>query len=215
MSINFNCPNRIKPKLLREQKTEALLVFIRTTLEQHFKIIDNDEIEYPEFGSKEDTEHIYKELNKLLENLKDCVVNSSYLHSLIENSGKSKVLNMLALKEKPMMVYYDSLAKSIKKNLPSGSSWIPELMVICLLSQWIIEEEKSTYLYPFLNDINYLDLMERFDKAKEDETDNKKEIVFNMYKLSTILIDNLKKCSYTTQKNKSKSKKRKKNNFII
>ena len=35
----LNCPNRIKPKLLREQKTEALLVFIRTTLEQSFKEI--------------------------------------------------------------------------------------------------------------------------------------------------------------------------------
>ena len=33
MSINSNPKNRIKPKLLREQKTEALLVFIRTTLE--------------------------------------------------------------------------------------------------------------------------------------------------------------------------------------
>ena len=36
-----NPKNRIKPKLLREQKTEALLVFIRTTLEQTFKDIEN------------------------------------------------------------------------------------------------------------------------------------------------------------------------------
>lgn len=202
MSINFNCPNRIKPKLLREQKTEALLVFIRTTLEQHFKIMDNDNIDYPEFGSKEDTQYIYQELNKLLNNLKDCVVNTSYLQSLIENSGKSKVLNMLALKEKPMMIYYDSISKSIEKNLSSGSSWIPELMVICLLSQWIIEEEKSTYLYPFLNDINYLDLMDRFEKAKADETDSKKEVVMSMYKLSIVLIENLKKCSYKSKRKK-------------
>lgn len=210
MSIKPNCPNRIKPKLLREQKTEALLVFIRTTLEQHFKIIDNENISQPEFGSKEDTEYIYKELHKLLENLKNCVVNSSYLQSLIANSGKSKVLSMLALREKPMMVYYDSIAKGIERNLPSGSSWIPELMVVCLLSQWVIEEEKSTYLYPFLNDINYLDIIERFDKAKLDETHSKKEVVMNMYKLSIVLIENLKKCSYSsTSKSVKKRKKRK------
>ena len=41
---------------------------------------------------------------------------------------------MLSLKEKPRMVYYDSLAKSIEKNLTNGSSWIPEVMVVCLLS---------------------------------------------------------------------------------
>jgi len=212
MSINFNCPNRIKPKLLREQKTEALLVFIRTTLEQDFKIIDNDAMEYPEFGTKEDTEHIYKELNKLLSSLQDCVVNASYLQSIIENSGKSKVLNMLALKEKPMMIYYDAIVKSIEKDLQNGSRWIPELMVVCLLSQWIIEEEKSTYLYPFLNDMDYLDLMERFEKSILDENDEKKEVVFNMYKLSTILIENLKKCSYKS--NSVKSKRRKKGDKI-
>ena len=39
MSINQNPTNRIKPTRLREQKTEALLVFIRTILEQYFKDI--------------------------------------------------------------------------------------------------------------------------------------------------------------------------------
>lgn len=208
MSIQLNCPNRIKPKLLREQKTEALLVFIRTTLEQHFKTIDNFDINPPQFGSKEDTVHIYSELNNLLLNLQDCVVNSSYLHSLIENSNKSKLFYTLTLKEKPMMVYYDSIAKSIENNLPSGSTWIPELMVICLLSQWIIEEEKSTYLYPFLNDINYLDLIEKFDKAKLDTDDNKKETMMKMYNLSMKLIDSLKKSTYKTSSQKKKRKKK-------
>ena len=42
MNIKQFCPQRIKPKLLREQKTEALLVFIRTTPEQYFKdIVEN------------------------------------------------------------------------------------------------------------------------------------------------------------------------------
>ena len=37
----MTCKNRVKPKLLRDIKTEALLVFIRTTLEQSFQQIDN------------------------------------------------------------------------------------------------------------------------------------------------------------------------------
>ena len=46
------------------------------------------------------------------------------------------------------MVYYDTLVKTIESSLPNGSSWIPELVVVALLSEWIIEEEKSTYFYP-------------------------------------------------------------------
>jgi len=57
MSINPNCPNRIKPKLLREQKTEALLVFIRTTLEQSFEKIEKEEF-YLEIGTPENTQYI-------------------------------------------------------------------------------------------------------------------------------------------------------------
>ena len=208
MSIDFNCPNRIKPKLLREQKTEALLVFIRTTLEQYFELLEGEK-QFCEFGVKEDREYIHKELRKLLLDLKECVVDTSYLQSVISNSGRSKFLNMLAQKEKPLMVYYDALSKTIEKNLPNGTKWIPELMVICLLTQWVLEEEKSTYLYPFLNDLDYMDLMERFDRAKLKETEEKKEIVMGMYRLSTVLIDSLKKATFKKHKKKFKRKKAK------
>ena len=207
MSINNNPKNRIKPKLLREQKTEALLVFIRTTLEQTFSEI-KEKGSYTEIGSKEDTKYIYEILENLNDNLKECVVNSSYLQSIISNLDKSSFFKAVAKKEEPLMTYYDAIVKSIAINLPSGTLWIPELMIIALLSQWIIEEEKSTYLYPFLKDIDYLQVMERFDNAKLDETKVKKDIVFNMYKLSTKLIDSLKSSTYKTNiHRKSKSRK--------
>ena len=76
MSIKLNPKNRIKPKLLREQKTEALLVFIRTTLEQYFKDIESDK-PYFKMGSDEDTIIIDKILKTLLDNLQNTVVNSS------------------------------------------------------------------------------------------------------------------------------------------
>ena len=206
MSIYPNCPNRIKPKLLREQKTEALLVFIRTTLEQSFDKIEQENF-YLEIGTPEDTKYIYDILKDLRDKLKECVVNSSYLQSIIANSGKNAVFSMLAKKERPLMVYYDSIVKEIELSLSNGSQWIPELMVISLLSQWILEEEKSVYLYPFLKDINYIELIDIYDKSKQNEDENKKEVVMNMYRLSTKLIEKLKKASVKISK-KQKTKRK-------
>lgn len=197
------CKNRIKPLLLRDVKTEALLVFVRTTLEDYFRQIEN-ESNYFELGSKEDNQFVYNELKKLLEKLQDTVINSSYLRSLIENAPKHPSLKVLAKREEPLMVYYDSLVKTIERLLTNGNSWIPELIVIALLSEWIIEEEKSTYFYPFLNDINYLDLLSRYDNAKIGLDKEKKEIMLNMYKISSTLIEKLKNTKYKVSKNKKR-----------
>ena len=197
------CKNRIKPLLLRDVKTEALLVFIRTTLEDYFKQIEN-ESNYFELGSKEDNQFVYNELKKLLEKLQDTVINSSYLRSLIENAPKHQSLKALAKKEEPLMVYYDSLIKTIERLLTNGSSWIPELIVISLLSEWIIEEEKSTYFYPFLKDLDYIDLINRYDNAKIGLDKDKKEIMLNMYKISSTLIEKLKNTKYKVSKNKKR-----------
>ena len=206
MSINPNCQNRIKPKLLREVKTEALLVFIRTTLEQSFQQIDTQGYQF-QIGSHEDNEYVYSTLRTLLTQLQDCVINSTYLRSLIANSHKNQVLKMLAKKEEPLMVYYDSIIKGIEINLSNGVSWIPELVVISLLSEWVMEEEKSVHLYPFLANIDYLDLINRYDKAKSSLEDDKKEVVMDMYRISSDLIHRLKTSTYkinTHRKNKRK-----------
>lgn len=208
MLINSNCPNRIRPKLLREVKTEALLVFIRTTLEHSFHEIDTKGYQFL-IGSNEDNEYIYLTLRNILKNLQNCVVNSSYLRSLINNSDKNQVLKILAKKEEPLMIYYDSIIKGIEINLKSGSSWIPELVVISLLSEWIMEEEKSVSLYPFLSDIDYLDLINRYDMSKPTLPEDKKEVLINMYKISSNLIERLKMATYKI--NRSRKTKRKKN----
>ena len=197
------CKNRIKPLLLRDVKTEALLVFIRTTLEDYFKQIENSSY-YFELGSKEDNQFVFNELKKLLEKLQDTVINSSYLRSLIENAPKHQSLKALAKKEEPLMVYYDSLIKTIERLLTNGSSWIPKLIVISLLSEWIIEEEKSTYFYPFLKDLDYIDLINRYDNAKIGLDKDKKEIMLNMYKISSTLIEKLKNTKYKVSKNKKR-----------
>ena len=203
----MTCKNRVKPKLLRDIKTEALLVFIRTTLEQSFYQIDNNDYDFI-LNKDEDKKYTYTTLRRLLVLLQDTVINSTYLRSLIENSHKNLTLKMLAKKEEPLMVYYDTLVSTIELCLPNGSSWIPELLVIMLLSEWIIEEEKTAYFYPYLKDINYLDLITKYENSKKSLNDEKKEVLMNMYKISSKLIDKLKKAEYRINTNRKKQRKR-------
>ena len=203
----MTCKNRVKPKLLRDIKTEALLVFIRTTLEQSFYQIDNIGYNF-RLGNDEDNDIVYSSLKKLLEELQDTVINSTYLRSLIENAHKNATLKLLAKKEEPLMVYYDTLIKTIEVCLPNRSFWIPELVVISLLSEWIIEEEKSAYFYPYLKDIDYIDLINRYDNSKKDLDNEKKEIIMKMYKISSKLIEKLKKAEYKINTNRKKTKRK-------
>ena len=204
---NMTCKNRVKPKLLRDIKTEALLVFIRTTLEQSFQQIDNVGYNF-RLGNDEDNEVVYSSLKALLEQLQDTVINSTYLRSLIENAHKNATLKLLAKKEEPLMIYYDTLVKTIEVCLPNGSSWIPELVVISLLSEWIIEEEKTAYFYPYLKDMNYLDLINRYDNSKKDLDNEKKDIMMDMYKLSSKLIEKLKKVEYKINTTRKRTKRK-------
>ena len=204
---NMTCKNRVKPKLLRDIKTEALLVFIRTTLEQSFQQIDNVGYNF-RLGNDEDNEVVYSSLKALLEQLQDTVINSTYLRSLIENAHKNATLKLLAKKEEPLMIYYDTLIKTIEVCLPNGSSWIPELVVISLLSEWIIEEEKTAYFYPYLKDMNYLDLINRYDNSKKDLNNEKKDIMMDMYKLSSKLIEKLKKVEYKINTTRKRTKRK-------
>jgi len=213
MSINNNPKNRIKPKLLREQKTEALLVFIRTTLEQYFKDLDTKKIHF-QMGTIEDNKILDDTLKILLDNLQETVVNSSYLRSISATASKSQVMMMIAKKEEPLMVYYDAIVKQIEISLLQGQNWIPEQLVICLLSQWILEEEKSIVLYPFL-DMEYISLLSRYDlvvqQANKDEDWNKTLAIKTMHNVANELIESLKNITYKVNtKRVSKSRKKRK-----
>ncbi|MGJ0460893.1 hypothetical protein NG790_06290 [Aliarcobacter cryaerophilus] len=201
------CRNRVKPKLLRDIKTEALLVFVRTTLEDYFYQIEKGSCFF-KLSNEEDMKYVHNNLRKLLDYLEDSVINSSYLRSLIENANKNVSLRLLAKKEEHLMVYYDSLVKSIERQLPNGTFWIPELIVICLLSEWIVEEEKSIYFYPFLKDFDYIDLINRYEVIKKDLEVDKKEVILNMFIISTKLIEKLKKVDFKFNSMKQKNKKR-------
>jgi len=214
MIMNHKCPNRIKPILLREQKTEALLVFIRTLLEQLFVKIQKQNSVNLQAKNVEDTKVIYTNLKNIKEELENCVVPVEYLKSLIVNKhNTNKAFRILFDKEEPLIVYYNSLLKVMESKLSIGERWLPEVIIISTLSQWLLEEEKSSTLYPFLNQIDYIDLIDRFDKIKNEQQTDKKELIMNMYKLSAELIEHLKESSYkktfqAKQKSTKKSKKR-------
>lgn len=206
MSNNFKCSRRIKPLLLRDIKTEALLVFIRTTLEDSFSQIEQNGYNF-KMQTKEDNEFLYSSLKTLLLELQETVVNSLYLRSLIANANKTPSLKLLAKKEEPLMVYYDALVKAIESKLKDGTKWIPEMMVLSLLSEWIIEEEKSLHLYPFLAKVDYLRLLNLYEEIKTDSTDEEKDTIMNMYRLSSHLISKLKNSNYKINKSRKKRKK--------
>ena len=201
------CKNRVKPVLLRDIKTEALLVFCRTTLEDYFNQIDKLGYFF-QLGNKEDNEFTTSELKKLLNNIQDTVINFSYLRSLIQNSSKNYSSIAIIKREEPLIFYYDSLVKEIERLLKNGSFWIPELIVICLLSEWIIEEEKSTYFYSYLKDFNYFELLNCYDNAKKNLDSDKKDIIFNMYKISSKLIEKLKKVEYKINTTRKRTKRK-------
>ncbi|MCK5111476.1 MAG: hypothetical protein KAQ94_08135 [Arcobacteraceae bacterium] len=210
MNITYYCPNRIKPNLLREQKTEALLVFIRTILEESFN--ENDILK---ICSNEDAKIIHNTLSKLLKELQKYVVNASYLQYVRMNTDKNKAFHILATKESPLIVYYNALSKGIVASISAESTWIPELVIIALLSEWILEEEKSIYLYPFLKDIDYTSLITIFDKARIDvrkidiqRYNFEKDVMMNMYKVSSNLIDKLKKVKFKASSYKKSKKHR-------
>ena len=205
--------NRIKPKFLREQKTEALLVFIRTTLEQHFEDIESNK-PYFQMGTIDDNIFVDTTLKVLLKALQQTVVNSSYLRSITATAHKNQAMMMLAKKEEPLMVYYNAIIKTLENSLLQGENWIPEQLTLCLLSQWILEEEKSTALYSFLDDIDYTAVLSRYDlvliQAKKDEDWNKIMAIKSMYNVANKIIDKLNHTTYKVNiKRKSKTRRKK------
>jgi hypothetical protein len=192
----MTCKHRVKPKLLRDIKTEALLVFIRTILEQNFYETENA-IGYSFIlVSNEDNLFIHDNLKKLLLQLKNTVVSSLYLKTLVENANRNQTVNILAKREAPLMLYYSKLVNTLELCLADGEYWIPELLVISLLSEWLLEEEKTTYFYPYLKEFDYLDLSTRYDNSRKILGKEKKEVIMNMYKISSKLIEQLKKIEY-------------------
>ncbi len=203
----LDCSQRIKPKMLREVKTEALLVFIRTTLEKFFIDLQNNKISHI-LGDEEDSKIIEKNLKELFNHLQKYVVSSKYIQTLSQKAEFHRDMRLLLKQEEPLIIYYDSMVRQLERSLPQGSNWIPEQLVFCLLSEWILEEEKSIILYPFLKNFDYIHILSRYDNLLSNDKD-KSKVIKEMYLLGGEIIKKLKATKYKTN-TKRKSKFRKK-----
>lgn len=196
-------PNRIKPLLLRDVKTEALLVFIRTTLEQFFKDISNGNT-CIQIGSDTEQEKIDLILKNLLSNLQNTIISSATLRQFSFNTRPNKGMLILIKKELPLLHYYDAIVHQIQISLKQGENWIPEQLCLALLSEWILEEEKSIDIFPYLKDIDYISLLSMYDKVKleikQDGNHHNAQVISNMYLVASSIIRRLKNTKYKVGK---------------
>lgn len=193
--MNFNSPKRIKATFLRDIKTEALLVFTRATLEQFFDDIKHKPFKQVYYSTKD---YLYVEeiLKLLLQELQEYIVSPAYFKYFADNIKYNSSLKVLAKREEPLMVYYDAIIKCMGNSLEKGTPWIPELFIFTLLSEWIIEEEKSIVLFPFLNNINYLSILEIYDKTRIQSNTETRQLILKMYKVSSRIIKCLNNIHY-------------------
>jgi len=207
--LKNNCTQRVKPTLLRDVKTEALLVFSRTALERYFKNIDEINWE-PTVGTDEDTLYVYSTLKELLIHLQKHVVNVDYLVNLTQHKENSLELKRLAKHEEPLIAYYDVMAQKVANHFADKPAYIPEFLVICVLSHWILEEEKSITLYPFLKDYDFLKLIDIFESHRNLFYKDEKCILSDIHKVSITIVEKLKLKKYklNTQRVSRTRKKR-------
>lgn len=204
-------PDRIKPKLLRDVKTEALLVFIRTTLEQLFIDIEKGVVSM-QVGSEEDQKIVFDTLSNLLQELKRTVISSHQLRTMVSLAQTNSAIMYLIKQEAPLLHYYDNIVKQIQISLKQGENWIPEQLSLALLSEWILEDNKSVEIFPYLLNIDYIQLLSKYDTArlevKQQGDVHKANVISNMYVISSEIIERLRKTSYKVNPTRKNSKKK-------
>ena len=188
--INDNCTNRIKPSLLRDVKTEALLVFARTALERYFVKLDEFDMD-DAIASNEDTNYVYSTLKKLLTQLQESIVNVDYLINITQGAQRYPELKLLSKQEEPLMAYYDIMAQQVRNHYKDKPAYLPEFLVVCVIGEWVLGEEKSTNIYPFLDNIDFLELTGKYEEnRKYFQKDNECKIS-EIHELSFKIIDKL------------------------
>lgn len=205
----MNLNPHIKIKLLRDIKTDALLIYIKTVIEELLENIKNETYKI-DLGYQEFNNEIEENIRKLNEELSLTIINAYELKAFISYQQVKNRNQKLLPNDEALIFYYNSLVKQIETQLLSGELWIPEQIILSLLSEWILEEEKSTEFYPFLKEFNYLKLLSYYEIARNNENNKLlKENINKMYKISSSMIKKLKASKYkinNTRKSKARMK---------
>jgi len=207
--INNNCTKRIKPSLLRDVKTEALLVFARTALERYFAQLDEVNMETTS-ETDEESIYVYNTLREFLSKLQACVVNVDYLINLVQGAKHHPELKALVKKEEPLMDYYDIMAQKVRSHFDGKFVYLPVFLVISVLAEWILGEERPTHIYPFLGEMDFLELIGKFEGNREHFYQDDRCKISEIHELSFKVIDKLKNHKYKANKSRvSKTRKKK------
>ena len=203
----MNLNPQIKIKLLRDVKTDALLIYIKTVIEELLENIKNEKYKI-DLGNKEFNNEIFENISKLNDKLSFSIINAYELKAFVSYQQLKNRKNKLLPNDEALVFYYNSIVKEIESKLDNGELWIPEQIILSLLSEWILEEEKSIEFYPFLKEFNYLKLLGFYETARNFEKHQQlKENITKMYKISSSMIKRLKNTKYKIN-NSRKSKVR-------
>lgn len=199
----FRLPEkRLKPKLLREIKSEALLVFCNTLLTLTSDKIEADSIFYDNRFKKE-ADQIKISIETLRKELNQSIINEEYFTYLMENKNKKKIYPIF-LKELPLIYYTETLHNTLYKKMQEKQKWIPEFLIFALISQWFIEENNSTKLFNFIELFECNDILSTYERVSIKSDNAINQTINDMYKLSLELTSSLKKAKF---KNYTKSKR--------
>jgi hypothetical protein len=207
--MSANNPPQICIKLLRDIKTDALLIYIKTVIEELLENIENEKYKI-DLGFEEFNKEIEKNIIELNTKLDKTIINAYELKSFMTYQQLKQSNHKLLPNDEALVFYYNTIVKQIETQLVEGELWIPEQIVLALLSEWVLEEEKSTIFYTFLNDFDYLRLLSYYEKARNNEKNiNLRNNILKMYQISSSMIKRLKNSKYKINSSR-KSKMRKK-----
>ena len=207
--MSANTPAQICIKLLRDIKTDALLIYIKTVIEELLENIKNEKYKI-DLGFENFNKEIEKNIIELNTKLDKTIINAYELKSFMAYQQMKQTNHKLLPNDEALVFYYNTIVKQIETQLKEGELWIPEQIVLALLSEWVLEEEKSTIFYTFLNDFDYLRLLSYYETARNNEKNiNLRENIIRMYQISSSMIKRLKNSKYKINSSR-KSKMRKK-----
>ena len=207
--MSANIQPQICIKLLRDIKTDALLIYIKTVIEELLENIKNEKYKI-DLGFEEFNKEIEKNIIELNTKLDKTIINAYELKSFMAYQQLKQSNHKLLPNDEALVFYYNTIVKQIETQLVEGELWIPEQIVLALLSEWVLEEEKSTIFYTFLNDFDYLRLLSYYEKARNNEKNiNLRNNILKMYQISSSMIKRLKNSKYKINSSR-KSKMRKK-----
>ena len=191
--MSANTPAQICIKLLRDIKTDALLIYIKTVIEEVLENIKNETYKI-DLGYENFNKEIEENIIELNIKLDKTIINAYELKSFMAYQQIKQTNHKLLPNDEALVFYYNTIVKQIETQLKEGELWIPEQIVLALLSEWVLEEEKSTIFYTFLNDFDYLRLLSYYETTRNNEKDiNLKENIIKRLKNSKYKINSSRK----------------------